>query len=276
MEPGFTPTREELYNAAEANPHGFGFAFLTNDTILTGRGMDATEVIERFLRIRSGMPDVWAMFHTRYTTHGTTSKSNCHPFRVGGSPDIVLAHNGVLPLSPADNRSDTRMFAEDWLPELGLEALDDETTYAWLEHWAAGSKVAIFSNSPLLEKNVYILNEHLGHWKEGIWWSNYSYEAYDYSKYLSKRYNGMFGDSCGIQDQVLEEGFADNYCSYCGHVDTVDTASGTCMWCYSCVDCYEDIDSCLCYDPERKKSRPEVARSNWQIGGLQPAPTELW
>jgi glutamine amidotransferase len=246
IQPGVTPTREQLYTAAESNPHGFGYAFLTNDKIITGRGMDAEDVIERFLRIREGLTDCYAMFHARFTTHGSTNKSNCHPFRVGGDEDIVLGHNGILPLDPADNRSDTRMFAEDWLPELGVESLDDPTMFAELERWA-GSKVAVFSLSPKLQKNVYILNEHMGHWDKGIWWSNYSYEPYvscSPSKYAAKP---RWYDE--IED--CEAPFYDPYdeCSYCRMSDTINREFAFCTNCLSCADCYEDLSDCLCYKP---------------------------
>jgi len=262
INPGVTPTREELYTAAESNPHGFGYAFLTKDKIITGRGMDADEVIERFLRIREGLTDCYAMFHARFTTHGATSKANCHPFRVGGNEDIVLAHNGILPLSPLDNRSDTRMFAEDWLPSLGVEALDDPVTFAELEKWA-GSKVAVFSLDPRLEKNVYILNEHMGHWKDGVWWSNYSYEPYSascspYSKASKPRW----------YDEIQElEDFSDPYdeCSFCRLEGQINREYGYCTNCLSCADCYEDLADCLCYKPnfntQQVNSNPVVLQS---------------
>ena len=141
MEPGSIPTRQQLKNAADSNPHGYGYAFLTEDRIITGRGMDADEVIDRFLRIREGFPNTWAMFHARYTTHGATDKANCHPFRVGGSPDIVIGHNGILPVDVPkhEDRSDTRIFAEDILPDL-VEWLDDPHGWQMLEDFAGSSK----------------------------------------------------------------------------------------------------------------------------------------
>lgn len=263
MEPNNTPTREQLLNAAEANPHGFGFAIMTDDRILTGRGMNAEEVIDRFLHIRQGFPDSWAMFHTRYTTHGTTSKANCHPFRVAGDPDIVLAHNGVLPLNPADDRSDTRLFAEEWLPELGIESLDDETTFAYLEHWAKGSKIAIFSRSEVLEHSVYILNEHLGHWKDGIWWSNYSYEPYKPTAYSDW---GKYYDSCGLANlwdaELADADFDEEKCEFCLSKKTVDLDYMVCRACGTCMDCFEDVTSCLCFMPDDQRERRNARVAN--------------
>lgn len=270
MQPYAVPTAEQLYTAAESNPHGFGYAFLLKDTIITGRGMDAQEVIERFLRLREGFVDCYAMFHTRYTTHGASNKANCHPFRVGGSKDTVLAHNGVLPLDPADGRSDTRFFAEDWLPELGLDALDDEQTYEWLEKWAAGSKVAIFTLDPALKNNVYILNEHLGHWKDGIWWSNYSYEPYP-----------TYGSALGYTPRTFtdwfnseDDSFLEDECGYCRAIGTADPKYNYCRNCYSCFDCYEDINSCLCYNPAKKQE--DIIAEIDKDSLLPYSPMALW
>lgn len=277
MEPNETPTREQLLTAAEANPHGFGFAIMTNDRILTGRGMDAEEVIDRFLRLRAGFPNGHAMFHTRFTTHGSTSKANCHPFRVAGDPDIVLAHNGVLPLNPDDDRSDTRLFAEEWLPELGIEALDDPVMYAELENWARGSKVAIFSKSSLLQKDVYILNEHLGHWNKGIWWSNYSYEKYkSYGSYCSsgyaswERYDGLLDAEAALDEYGI---FDDSsYCSFCSQRD-LDADYAMCRSCGTCLDCFEDVVECLCYVPEHISSR-RTARVRGMTSSLLGDPNQ--
>jgi glutamine amidotransferase len=241
-------------NAAESNPDGFGYAFLSGDKIITGRGMDAKELIERFLRIREGLNECLAMFLTRYTTHGATNKANCHPFRVGGSEQIVLAHNGVLPLSESNGRSDTRVFAEDWLPTLGIEALDDEEMYAYLETWATGSKVAVFSVDPKLKHNVYILNEHLGHWSDGIWWSNYSYLPMTYGVGGVSRY----GESCGVRKSSWEDyqemdwdERLDAECAFCLSKGTIDPETVVCTNCMTCLDCNEDANDCLCYYSSR-------------------------
>lgn len=253
-EPGQTPSREHLLNAADSNPHGFGYAFHLGSTILTGRGMDAEEVVDRFMRLRSIHTDVWAMFHARFTTHGETSKANCHPFRVGGSDKVVLAHNGILPLEPThgDKRSDTRLFADEFLPALGLEALDDEDMFAQLERWMGGSKVVVFSADERTEYGVYFLNQHLGHWDDGIWWSNDSYKSSWYD-----RYRIGSGAACSYDYQTATETVypSDMYeiedpyeCPVCkNELSWREAEANSCLHCSSCLDCFEDIADCLCY-----------------------------
>jgi predicted glutamine amidotransferase len=150
--PNYTPTRQELMCACTNNPDGFGFAIHIGDRILTGKGLNAEHVVSKFLKLRAQYTDCWAMFHARWATHGSVCATNSHPYEVGGRQDIILAHNGVLGIDiPAgDDRSDTLVFSEDWLPNF-LELLDDEAGFGELEELVSGSKICIFSTAPELE-----------------------------------------------------------------------------------------------------------------------------
>ena len=164
--PNAMPNDNDLVCACANNPDGFGYAVHTGKEIITGRGMSHDDVIDRFLTTREKHMNGWAMFHARMTTHGETVKENCHPFRVGGSRDTILAHNGILgnvKIPTGDNRSDTRVFAEDLLPAR-LNILDHKKKFKKLERWAGGSKVAVFTTDKRLRKAVYIINEKLGSW----------------------------------------------------------------------------------------------------------------
>jgi hypothetical protein len=177
-EPGKTPKKEELEQASCANPHGFGFAFMTNDGIIRERGMSARKMIAKFLALREEYPDTYAMWHSRYATHGPKNEDNCHPYQVGKDELSFLAHNGILPthLPASDKRSDTRVMAEEILPAMGgVSALDNEFLWEMLETWVGGSKVVIFTTNPNAINQIYILGEKRGHWLDGIWYSNYTY-----------------------------------------------------------------------------------------------------
>jgi glutamine amidotransferase len=269
FEPGASPTKTELMNAADSNPHGYGYAFLTNDKILTGRGMNAEEVIDRFLRIREGFPNTWAMFHARFTTHGLTDKANCHPFRVGNEQHTVLAHNGVLDIDvpKGSHRSDTRIWAEDMMPEF-MEWLDDPLGWEQLEDWAKGNKIAIFTLDPRMESSVYIINEGLGHWDKGRWFSNdtYKYSWYrDYKRPLGRvaSVSGSLWDVEGPYSEepaVLHTKSADTagwwqhggsrFCYWCrSWLGDKEWEKGYCDNCKMCLDCCCDLSECECYTP---------------------------
>jgi len=263
--PNAMPSDDALVCACANNPDGFGYAVHTGKTIITGRGMNHNDVIDRFLTTREKHMNGWAMFHARMTTHGETVKENCHPFRVGGSPETILAHNGILSnvkIPAGDKRSDTRVFAEDLLPAR-LNILDHKKKFKKLEKWAGGSKVAVFTTDRRLNKAVYIINEKLGSWDDdGLWWSNSSYKQ---SYYITPTYGrtGSWvpsydiakGDGKYVLDgqdltEFVEDGLA---CSYCGHFfEETDYYHGYCQTCWVCMECQDFEESCMCYTPAYK------------------------
>jgi len=160
-----------------SNPDGFGFAIMTEPgEIVSERTMKAEDSVDRFLELRAQYPNGYAVWHCRIATHGTMTVDNCHPFEVGGSKMTYLAHNGVLslPMEVGDNRSDTRVFAEEVLPALGgVSALDNDAIFTILEKWSVGSKLVVLTVDPSAKSNIYLINEKSGSWdKDGVWWSN--------------------------------------------------------------------------------------------------------
>jgi hypothetical protein len=247
--PNSTPKRKDLECASCNNPHGFGFAVITPNGIVTGRGMSSKKVIKRFLEVRKEFPDSYAMFHARYATHGVKNEENCHPFAVpysGG--DTYLAHNGVLDIniSAGDRRSDTRIFAEDTLPAMGgVTALDDDHVWAMVSKWSLGSKIVIFTLDPKAKETCYIINEDAGHWDDdGMWWSNSTYKQSSWSTYLgTPAIASAFSDDSTYYMQ--EE------CINCKSIPFEDSNPYYCEMCMACYDCSGQYnDTCLCWTPE--------------------------
>jgi glutamine amidotransferase len=244
--PNSTPKRKDLECASCNNPHGFGYAVIAGNKIITGKGMSSKKVIKEFLEVRKQYPNSYAMYHARFATHGVKNDDNCHPFKVGGSELTYLAHNGILSVDiPAnDMRSDTRIFAEDILPAMGgVVALDNTNLYRMIEGWASGSKIAVFTLDPNAEYDCYIINEDLGHWDNaGNWWSNDGYKENTWAKYFQEpayAYSGMSEDE-------------DYTCMMCGEAVNVDYNPYYCHDCGACFDCGMVVnDSCLCWSPER-------------------------
>lgn len=259
-EPNKAPTYEQLRCACSNNPDGFGYAVHTGDSIITGRGLDYDSVIRRFLNVRDRYPDGYAMFHARLATHGGVNKNNCHPFRVGGSDKIILGHNGILPVDipKGDNRSDTKIFADELLPKAGIESLDDDSYFDELEKWAGGSKIAILSTSPKLKYELYMVNQQLGDWDKGLWWSNSSYK-YDYTRWtwLPKKKTKSDGDfkiSCYDEDD-LESQIDLTICYSCGDTFTeMAMITGLCETCEHCIECYDHLSACLCYHGSEERT----------------------
>jgi predicted glutamine amidotransferase len=217
--PNSTPRKKDLECASCNNPHGFGFAVVTPNGIVTGRGMSSKKVIKQFLEVRKQYPESYAMYHARYATHGVKNEDNCHPFKVPSQFDTYLAHNGILDIDikAGDRRSDTRIFAEDTLPAMGgVTALDDDHVWVMVSKWSIGSKIVVFTLDPSAKETCYIINESAGHWdNEGMWWSNSTYKQSTWSTYLgtpSKASMLALNDGGYAEEEDSHEKYACGHC----------------------------------------------------------------
>jgi len=271
--PTSTPKKKDLECASCNNPHGFGFAVITPNGIVTGRGMSAKKVIKRFLEVRKEFPNSWAMFHARYATHGVKNEDNCHPFKVpsDGNYDTYLAHNGILDIkiSAGDKRSDTRVFAEDTLPAMGgVSALDDDHVWNMVSKWSLGSKIVVFTLDPNAKEQCYIVNEDAGHWdNDGMWWSNNGYKPYvplpAYTWASSTKWTPIGSEKeaevCGAGD-IFEK----YECQACLSIAFEDANPYYCENCLTCYDCEgTHQDTCLCWSPEKDRYRASKHTSAW-------------
>ena len=282
VNPGVIPDRDKLENSALNNPHGFGFAIVVPNEkrIIVERTMDPDESINRFLKLRKKHKDGYAMWHARYATHGSKTVDNCHPFKVGKDGLTYLAHNGIIdiPMDDKDDRSDTRVFAEDFLPAIGgVKALDDNLVWDMAQRYTKGSKVAILTVNPKAKHQLYLLNGNLGHEMDGVWWSNdgyclprytpsKSYDDYGYggwwsddeinaynSSYLSSKnkvYKSMKAKSKALDAKkkgVIDEKIPCFNCMHEFTADELDYNEDACLYCGACFDCESVAEECLCY-----------------------------
>lgn len=242
------PTEWRLQNGTEVNPDGHGFAIVTGrpgaQRLITHRGMDAKEMIARFMEARAANMDGPAMFHSRIATSGLVDVTGCHPFKVGSDNRTVVAHNGILfSPGPKSLRSDSAIFAEAMLPRFG--SLDSTRKRAKLEKFIGDyNKLVILTVNPQRRSNAYVINEKAGIWIQGEWHSNDSYE-------------GKWWDRApSVADTEPWP------CDICGMRYSVDMDTMICDACYSCNDCHMHIDSCMCFYGRQStpKSAEESAR----------------
>jgi glutamine amidotransferase len=255
-----------IANGAAWNDDGHGWAIAADTGVmLTGKSMDADEAIEGLVEAREAAGNGHALFHSRWATHGSVSLANAHPFPVGRYG--VVAHNGILPSAfhpgPDDDRSDTRILADEWLMEVsrrGTFSRRESQQIAALI--GTHNKLVIMSVSPKLRHPIArIVNARQGEHAYGAWFSNADYAAYELPKrhvtvewasewdddWQNWHYNPVTGgyEYRRTSETKVEEKWVD--CSLCFAAGTVDYYSNYCQACNSCLDCGERVSSCLCY-----------------------------
>jgi glutamine amidotransferase len=166
---------EHLENGWKANDDGAGFAYV---------GSTGEIVIEKFMTWEEFLPSYRLavetygdtsdfLIHFRITSKGTTDLDNCHPFYV--DRDRAIIHNGTMTdvvIEKKDTRSDTRVLAEEYLPQLPEDWEDNWVITTFLESFIGWSKICMLHRT----KGIYIFNENRGTWVEGNWYSNDTYK----------------------------------------------------------------------------------------------------
>ena len=271
--PNVIPSRTKLENSALNNPHGFGFAIVipSENRIHVERTMNADTSINRFLDMRGKYPEGYAMWHARYATHGSMNVENCHPFQVGvGNNLTYLAHNGIMPIvePKGDDRSDTRIFAEDLLPAIGgVTALDNPQVSNLIEDFTNGSKVCILTVDPRAEYQCYLYHAEKGKKDEsGVWWSNDSCYLDTYTRGSWKSVNPL---DFGLSDSSPKSGGLDfAVCTVCEtYTDTnmLEWDESFCVTCGSCYECESYITTCMCYQGSEKTWASWGSEGGWAL-----------
>jgi hypothetical protein len=235
-----------MTEAAYNNPDGFGFAIGMGEHIVRFRSMNFTETLDYFTDLRGYYPDTWAIFHHRFSTGGGETVENCHPFTWGHDERIAIAHNGVLPIRPGKRKSDTRIWAENHLANMGPEVLDSQDWWDKTEKWLGTSKAAVLTAHPNNQYSVYILNERLGHWDNGVWYSNRSYETFRPSRFTSMYGYTPLSASADAEPEDIE-------LITCGVCDTswdpgLQFTETECPGCGTCWICDVGAESCMCWE----------------------------
>lgn len=165
--------KEVLRRAWFANSNGAGIAYVdqTKGTVRIEKGYMKFKNLWRAYKKHEGQT---LLIHFRYATHGAVNRENCHPFSVG---DGAMMHNGILSnFEPykGSGKSDTRHFIDSFLAPLLKEThstldsfFENDLAMPTLENLIGGSKLAFLSPSG----KVYIANEVLGEWVDGVWYS---------------------------------------------------------------------------------------------------------
>ena len=183
--------KQKLSNAFDSNRDGVGYAFSTGEKIIVKKFRKFKKFFKQYETDFSKYKETDFLIHFRLSTHGTSKGlTNVHPFKVNDG--MVFAHNGVITNAPQDDiLSDTQVFNNFILKNLPTDFLSYKHYRHLIEGYIDSSKLAFLR----VDGTISIINEHLGHWKGGTWFSNSSYQNKVGSWYcdtpISSKYSGI-------------------------------------------------------------------------------------
>jgi predicted glutamine amidotransferase len=175
-----------MSDAHRGNPDGIGVMSKMGVEKFVGR--KALKRARRYIRqLTNG--NIEHAIHFRYATHGDVTRANCHPFTLPNGNGWLM-HNGVLAdyiRFATNERSDTSFYAAT---HTQLAASDDPDNYWYAQSFMIGSnKLCVM----LPDYSFKLVNESLGDWIDGIWYSQtYSLYAVRWERYSVGSYESRW------------------------------------------------------------------------------------
>lgn len=176
-EKALLPSYEILKKCFIKNSDGAGFCYVdNNDKIKIEKGFFDFDIF--YNRLLDVQNDKHLLIHMRIATGGLLDKRNCHPFKINNN--LCFAHNGVLDSEIAKSNqvfSDTFTFNEILKSfNFKLKELNSRYFKHLLLQQIQSNKIVFFEN-----KKAIILNEELGFWEDGVWFSNKCYKVNNFN-----------------------------------------------------------------------------------------------
>ena len=176
--------KSQVQNSWDNNDMGSGLLWNKDGKLNVFKSYDYEEYLEKYNELRDDKTIGNIVLHFRIATSGYNGEHNLHPFLV--NDDLGFVHNGIIKGLGNKTFSDTYEF-NDMLKKYKHNFLTCEMSKFFISEYIGYSKL-IFLDS----KDKYtIINEELGKWASGNWYSNDSYKQYNDYKYYgsTKVYN---------------------------------------------------------------------------------------
>jgi predicted glutamine amidotransferase len=195
--------KTQIKNSWDNNDMGSGLLWNKDGKLNVFKTYEYDEYIEMYNKLRDDSTIGNIVLHFRIATSGYNGEHNLHPFLV--NDDLGFVHNGVIRGLGNKKFSDTYEF-NDMLKKYKHNFLTCEMSKFFISEYIGYSKL-IFLDS----KDKYtIINEDMGKWADGNWYSNDSYKEYsNYVYYGNTKVSKTATNTTAIADDFDEDGWLD-------------------------------------------------------------------
>lgn len=168
--------KSQIKNSWDNNDMGAGLLWNQNNKLNVFKTYEYDEFINKYNELRDNKEIGHIVLHFRIATSGYNGKHNLHPFLVNDKLGFV--HNGVIKGLGNKQFSDTYEF-NDMLKKFNHNFLSCDMTKYFISEYIGYSKLLFLDDND----KYTIINEELGKWTDGNWYSNDSYKQYNDYKY---------------------------------------------------------------------------------------------
>lgn len=173
------------------NSHGAGFMYADRGRVKIVKGFMSLVSFQKALAKHNHRKLV---MHFRIKTHGDVSPDLTHPFWVQKN-GVAMVHNGIIwdyAKKATNTESDSLLYARHFGRRFQqpMAALADATINAAIAQEIGYSKLVFMDGNG----EVVIVNEKLGTWADGVWYSNSGYKEFSWGSYTGRYGASVAGD----------------------------------------------------------------------------------
>lgn len=172
--------KQQIKNSWDNNDMGSGIMWNKDGKLNVFKSYDYEDYLDKYNEIRDDKSVGNIVLHFRIATSGYNGEHNLHPFLVNDGLGFV--HNGVIKGLGNKSFSDTYEF-NDMLKKFKHNFLSCDMTKYFISEYIGYSKLIFLDN----KDNYTIINEELGKWSSGNWYSNDSYKQVNDYKYYGNQ-----------------------------------------------------------------------------------------
>lgn len=172
--------KSHIKNSWDNNDMGAGILWNESNKLQVFKTYEYDEYIDKYNELRDNAEVGNIVLHFRIATSGYKGEHNLHPFLI--NEKLGFVHNGVISGLGNKQFSDTYEF-NDMLKKFKHNFLGCDMSKYFISEYIGYSKLLFLD----VDDKYTIINEELGKWTDGNWYSNDSYKQYNDFKYYGNK-----------------------------------------------------------------------------------------